>query len=959
MKRRTRHNTILVLVSAVVGIVLLLTANIFAATSVNGSLALGVDGLEVTWTGSQGKKGGLGNGEDGTASVEVQTAPSFKANVKSSKRTPLLGGVSYPEGSSVSITLKNVCGKNAKLHFEYSCADASNGTVSVSKNGTALTGTAIDEELSNGEFIVISISTGKDVKGYNGVNLYVNELQFIPQNTRTVSFLPGEHGSYKVDGVLVDSVKEYTRASTEAYTVNLTPDSGYTFVGWRNTGTGLYISYSEDLLYIAEDCTIKPFFAPNDLAQFEVEGQVFIDLNKADEYAVQQGSNKILLRRTGSVPAADTAYIISSGITLLIPYSESTDINTTEPLTVTASAGTQKPYKQMKVAKGATIEVLGSINVNGRVLENKSIPTGPYGLITLEEGSRIVLKSGANLYCWGYINGNGLVDAEKGSNVYECFQLNGWRGGQATVDMIGQSKRKVFPVNQYYIQNVEATLKLNYGATEYVYASVTVNKSQKKATEKFISSESGMFQLKEEGSSFIKRYIPETDRMELQIDGTFEINTITMNFGGSYTLASQKFPLPINSNFTVIINSGTTTAIADQDLAMLPGAELIVAKGAILNINSVMYVYDQDDWGDGYAYTARLLPVTYATTTHKKRTEADLIDAKIDVNGIINISEDGSKGRLFTTSGGSNIISSQGNGVIKFKTATDNSTSTYQATQTSNSLGIVSVTYHEIFCTTAKLLNGDGSYTVTTDAKGPENGKPGWSYTYLTTDPEYAEYTDTNVYKNMWYRYRVIYKINGQPKVKYITTDSDTFVLDQNIPLTGDKIPVVTTNNATATLDTKNRQIVLSGIYGDCIVEFTSETVYKINVSWTGNLNFEYKPNIYRWDATTMRYIREQEAGWRSDNPTVTVTNDKESGSTGTIQAKIDYNKGQDYRVLDMLFTIGDNTTPVPNSAVMAAALAPGNSVTAKMQMDDKKIPSSPINRAVVGKVTLTLTTAD
>ena len=854
----------------------------------------------------------------------------------------------------MSVTLKNVCGKKAKLNFKYSCKDAANGTVLISKNGTALTGTEIDEELGNGESIVISLSTAADQKGYNGVNLSVFDLMLIPQDTITASFLPGKHGSYKVDGVLVDSKKDYTRASTEAYTVNLTPDSGYTFVGWRDTVTGLYISYSEDLLYIKADGTIQPIFAPNGLAQFQVEDQVFIDLNAANEYAVQQGSNKILLRRTGSVPAADTAYIISSGITLLIPYSESTDINTTEPLTVTKSAGAQGAYRQMKVAKGATIEVLGSINVNGRVLENMSIPTGQYGLITIEEGSRIVLKSGANLYCWGYINGNGMVYAEKGSNVYECFQLTGWRGGQSAANMIGQSKKMVFPVNQYYIQNVEATLKLNYGATEYIFASVTVSDSQKKTTQKFISNGSGMFQLKEEGSSLIKRYIPETDRMEFQIDGGFEISTITMDFGGSYTLASKKFPLPINCNFSIIINSGTTTVTSVQDLAMLPGSELIVAKDAILNINSKMYVYDQDNWGD-YAYNKKLRPVGYATTPHKTRTEADLIDAKIDVNGIINISEEGAKGRLFTTSGGANITSSQGNGVINFKTATDNSITTYQATQKTGALNIITVEYHEIACTTAKLRNGDGSYLETTGAKGPENGKPGWSYTYLTTDPEYVQHTDTSVYKDMWYRYRVIYKVNGHTTVKYITTDSDTFDLDQNIPLTGDKTPVVTTNNATATLDTTSRKIVLSEINGDCIVEFTSETVYKINVSWTGNLNFEYKPNIYKWDATTMCYVREQEAGWRSNEPMVTVTNDRESGSTGNIRAQIDYNKEQAYSDLDMLFTIGDSTTP--NSVTMSDKLIPGKSVTAKMQMD--KIPSSSIKGAIVGRVTLTLTTAD
>ena len=836
--------------------------------------------------------------------------------------------------------------------------------------------------------VKVEVTGNRNGLGCNpGVKVTINNIKLEQIVNKTeVTFVPGQHGSYTVDGNAITAETKMAKESTEGYVVSAKADAGYSFYGWKNLTTGDIDSRkAEDSLYFSKSSRVQPVFFPTGLAVFGVGSELFSDLNDANTYANSQTSNKtIVLLQSGTLSGDAT---ISKGNLLLIPYNNIASANASStPDAVDSAFVTPTHFRTLTIPDGVTLTVNGDINVNGQVLKLRSYPTGPHGLITLKENGKIVLNSGANLYCWGYINGEGKVIANSGSYVYECFQLRGWRGGTVTSGMLG-NKQGVFPINQYYIQNIEAELCIKSGATESVYASVTVTVStafgeivqQAAVTDVLVGTDKGLFRLT--SGSLSKKYIPSEDRMQFTAEGEMAISAFSLQLKtsvGDYTLDTEKYALPIHGGFSVHIKSGTTTIPSTQKIALLPGAELTVAKGATLNANSDMFVYDRDQWAGSsvvspsdsvaaerkYAYTADLLPASYATTRKEKdkRTAAKLTDAKIDVNGTINIS-----GHLYTTakdtnnsgetSDGANITSSLGGGEINFLTNTQNTENTHQVRQGGDKGKTIS--YDTIACTTAKLRNGDGSYLETTGAKGPENGKPGWSYTYLTTDPEYVQYTNTNAYKDMWYRYRVIYKVNGHTTVKYITTDSDTFDLDPNIPLTEDKTPVVTTNNATATLDTAKRKIVLSGIYGDCIVEFTSETVYKINVSWTGNLNFEYKPNIYKWDATKMCYVRDpsQEAGWISDNPTVTVTNDRESGSTGNIQAKIDYNKERAYSDLDMLFTIGNSTTAVPNSAVMAETLAPGSSVMAKMQMD--KIPSSSINRAVVGRVTLTLTTAD
>lgn len=971
IRRKHRSGFLVAAICAFACSIFLLAVSVFAA-GVSGNLTnLTVESLSASYSGNKSEGSSGWRKKDGEVTVSGEGS-SITAIVKSSRN----GSFSYSYVESyATIKLKNEYASDAWLKFDLTVSGDSNSTVTV--NGNAKSSGHIEIKLSGGSSAEIKIVSSTKREGHDsGITVGINglELEKIEANVST-TFLPAEHGKYSVDGTYVTTATPFAKKSTESYAVSATADTGYRFFGWKNITTGSYMSFNaDDSLYFSEDSKAWAVFVPKDSAVFGVGNEVFADLNEADEHAKTQENNRVIvLLQSGTLPADAT---VSVGNTLLIPYNAAASLNASEtPDAVDATFVKPTHFRTLTISDGVTLTVNGNINVNGQVLQLQSIPTGPHGLITLEENGKIVLNSGANLYCWGYINGEGTVTAKNGAHVYECFQLRGWRGGTVTSGMLGNTE-KVFPLNQFYIQNIEAELCLMSGATESVYASVTVTgpitkeKYQAQVTDVFIGAGKGLFQLK--SGSLSKKYIPDEDRMLFTADGEMNISPFSLKLStilGDYTLETERYVLPIHGGFSVCIKSGKTTIPSNQRVALLPGSELTVAQGAELYVNSEMYIYDRDQWaGKGYGYgfgggyggkaNCDFASVTYATS-RTPRTASSVVDAKVDVNGTVYVN--GAKGKLYTTkqnstseTDGANITSSQGGGKIVFKSSADDATKdpiTYQYVQGADK------PYSQIHCDPAKLLNGDGTYLETAGAKGPENGKPGWSYTYLTTDPEYEKYTDTNAYKDMWYRYRVIYKVNGQTTVKYITTDSDTFVLDQNIPLTGDKTPVVTTNNATATLDTTKREIVLSEIKGDCIVEFTSETVYKINVSWTGNLNFEYKPNIYKWDATKMCYVREQKAGWRSDNPTVTVTNDRESGSTGNIQAKIDYIKEQAYSDLDMLFTIGDSTTAVPNSAVMAETLAPGSSVTAKMQMD--KIPSSSINGAVVGKVTLTLTTAD
>lgn len=940
---------------------------------------IGVTNLEATYEWTDNKTTDLFGGD--AAKKDDKTGSGWFSNTVKSYWSSKY----YNHVGEYTLFLTNRYTGKANLSFRYTVSGYGTFTI----NGTTCSGTdqLYSTTLDGGASATISIISAKSKDGGNtGITVKLEKIT-LEEDVKDVSmtFLPPEQGgSYSVDGEAITANTVRNKKSNQTYRLVATPNTGYVFVGWmgwKKEDTKAYLSNERDWTKaFGEDMKIRPVFVSENSAQFGVGNERFFDLNQANNHAAKQSNKTIVLLKEG--PLLKDTYTISSGVTLLIPYDDSASLNTDSPK-LTESNGERKVFRKLTIPSGATINVDGAICVNGQVLQNKSIPTGPYGLITVESGAQINLNKGANLYCWGYINGDGNVIAKNGSTVYECFQMTGWRGGTASQTMLNKDQA-VFLLNQYYIQNVESALTFMYGATEKIYASVTLLKMKAEATESFIAKGAGLFQLTDENSSLTKKYDPKTDRMVFTVNGNMTISSIDLELSvllQKVSLKSREYVLPIHGGFTVNISSGTTTidgpntSISKKDkgqrVCWLPGSELIVAKGATLNVNSDMFVYDRDQWVGSsvvdandpvaaerkYAYNADLLPVSYVTTPRNKRTADKLTDAKVDVNGTINIS-----GHLYTTardtnnsgeiSDGANITSSLGEGVINFLTNTKNTENTYQVRQGGKEGKEIS--YDTISCTSAKLRNandkdGNEQFTLTAGAQA------GWTYTYLTE----ALSANSEKYKDMWYLFKVTYVdvASGKSEVKYITTDSDTFDLDPNIPLTGGKTPVVTTNNATATLDTTSRKIVLSEINGDCIVEFTSETVYKINVSWTGNLNFEYKPNIYKWDATTMCYVREQEAGWRSNEPTVTVTNDRESGSTGNIKADVAFEKKTEFSNSDlgMNFTIGESTTP--NSVTMSDKLIPGKSVTAKMQLTGAPTGLASGANLTIGTVKIILTT--
>ncbi len=637
-------------------------------------------------------------------------------NAWSASGTQIIGKARSTSGSGCgggnnyrsTLTITNKKTTKATLSFDYTVV-VSEGTILVDNTKTTSSGSFSKELVAGGtvEVEIESGSTSADTK------ITMTNVKLVADVSATVTFRPSENGSYTVDGKTITEVYTKTQSSTTPYQVVATPAAGYRFMGWYDVTSGKCISTdAKTALNFDSNRTITARFASETAALFETGGQRFDDLNEAIAEAQKKLPAIITLAESGKITGN---YTIPSKVTLLIPFDEAKTCYTSTPTAIT-STPTAKPFRtltmaadsSLTLASGAAISVGGQYYAGGGGQSGQMV--GPYGYIKMESGSAIDVQSGASLYAWGFISGSGAVTVQSGGSVYEWYQILDFRGGSASSAM----GNKVFPFSQYAVQNVEVPLTLHAGASETVYTAVYAIRKINPTSIPFIGDK-GMFKLV--SGSLTKAYDGATDRIHYTIDGVAEVNSLNLKLAGA-SVSSSSYVLPFTNNMTVDLTSGSKLSI-NQTAALLPGVETTIAKGAELVVSSgkSIYIYDRDEWvTQDFVTGGKFKAVLYAPGKHYNRTDADLKDVKMDVNGSVT-----AIGAIYTTAGGADICSSAGTGVYNQQGTPGTEPKTYQYTQIKSS-----VTAHEIPITAAKLKNADGGYTETNNTVA----KAGDTFTY-------------------------------------------------------------------------------------------------------------------------------------------------------------------------------------------------------------------------------------
>ena len=604
-----------------------------------------------------------------------------------------VGGTCSDTSYKSTLTIKNNKATKATLSFAYAI-EQNSGTIQVA--GTAVTTNGkFSKELAPNDSIKVYIKSGSTT----ATKITMTNVALVSDVTATATFVPAENGTYTVGGKAVTEEYSNTQSSMTAYQVVATPADGYQFLGWYNLTTGKCIATAATTaLNIESDCTITAKFVSKSLALFETGGQPFDDLNKAVAYAQANSQSKITLATDGSISGT---YTIPAGITLLIPFDEAGTLYTDAPAAIRTTPAS-KPFRTLTMSEGTSITVNGAISLGGRYFAagggQQGRPVGDYGYIKMADNSSITVKNGGNLYAWGFISGSGSILAESGATVYEFYQIADFRGGSASSNM----GNKVFPFSQYFVQNIEVPLTLNAGANEIVFSGVYAMSTTYATSIKFIG-DNGMFKVV--SGSFTKDYDEKTDRLIFTVNGEAELNTLALKLA-SMSVNSANYVLPITNNISINIQSGKVTI--NQDTALLAGVEVNIAEGADLTVSNgkTIYVYDADEWNsDNFVWgPCKFKSVAYAPGKAYNRSNNDLVDAKMDVNGSVT-----AIGGIYTTKGGADICSSNGTGKYIQQSTPGKATATYQYNANGNSAVTIPIT-------PAKLRNADDSYTETANA---------------------------------------------------------------------------------------------------------------------------------------------------------------------------------------------------------------------------------------------------
>ncbi|MBE6985140.1 MAG: hypothetical protein E7434_05980, partial [Ruminococcaceae bacterium] len=710
---------------AAMALVLAMILSLIPAVSAAGTLTASDANIGLSWTDA--------SSSSGSASWSISSDDTITGTAKGYKVMSILSRT-----VTTTLTITNNYTDARTLSFSYTLSGGGSVAISV---GSMADG-KYSNEIAAGSTAVITLTSPS---GTSTNTLTISGIQLIGSSEVTSTFNPATNGSYTVNGTAITEATSFSQAANIAYTLAATPASGYVFFGWWSESQSKYVSYEQSAsLTFAADPQLTAKFIANTVALFSVGNEKFDDLTAACTYASSAATKTIVLLNNGVVSGSHT---IPAGVTLLVPYNSANTLITSKASSI-GYTGTQLvsavnnqwetpyAYRTLTLAENAAITVNGAISVGGRhsqavghfnYVQPGGGPSGPCGFINMGAGSNITVNSDAALYAWGYVVGSGSVMVKDGGSVYENFQFMGFRGGTATSAMATDGR--VFPFNQYYVQNVEVATTYETGASEYVATSVFMQKSEGTATVKFIG-EDGMF-IPTSGS-FTKKYDGSTDRLILTVEGDIALNSLSMAMQVGLTkidIDSSKYALPITSNISINLISGTTTI--NQDVELLPGVEVTVGKDATLALSTGttesnvfagrfnVIAYDADEWTygidstgaivEGLNYTRskdnrRLAPIPYAYARTYDRQESDLKDVIVDINGTLV-----TDGYLYTTAGGASIISSEGTGKFVMNNGSGIDEYTQQALNDADN----NPAYYSIPIYPAWLKNADGSYTKT------------------------------------------------------------------------------------------------------------------------------------------------------------------------------------------------------------------------------------------------------
>lgn len=248
----------------------------------------------------------------------------------------------------------------------------------------------------------------------------------------------------------------------------------------------------------------------------------------------------------------------------------------------TEIAGKEIKYCTLTIPQNITMNVLGKVLINsvvgrpggGNYDQNIS---GGYAEIILD--GTIEVGAYGMLDCCGYISGNGQVNANASSTVYDLYVVKSWRGGsQAAIVTLDEG---IYPMNEYECRNIQVPVRIDsratYAGTVKMYAGGGFNRTRFPQFDK----NNGLIRINDGGYA-IKTLDKDTGRSAIDIYGGAEASHSSLNIVGT-DLSTKDYLYPINGIMTINLHKGSY--VINDDFKFLTGSELNLLESSTLIIN--------------------------------------------------------------------------------------------------------------------------------------------------------------------------------------------------------------------------------------------------------------------------------------------------------------------------------------------------------------------------------------
>jgi len=379
---------------------------------------------------------------------------------------------------------------------------------------------------------------------------------------------------YRYGAIPDDSAINTERASDSS--------ASYIFNGWDKE----LVPVSGDVTYTAQ------FTKRYEAALINADGTVRATYSEL-AYALKNVPPGSVLRLEADATLTENLWI-PAGVTLVLPCMDddpgyvmrnSGKLAFNPDGTDTSGAVGQGPnaklYRALNIPSNIQVVVQGAILVNavtGRPSAGNydMDVTGGYSQIQLD--GTIVVADGGKLDCFGYVKGEGTLIATSGGTVGDLYIVRHWRGGTHGLAMFEED---VYPMNEADCRNIEANLKIEYGAKldglVKMYAGGTYNYTRFPQ----VDSSNGLIRLAGRSSFVVRSYDAVNEREVYEISGGANFAASTLTIVG-VPLTSSDFLYPIDGDMDFILKKGDYSFV--NDYKVMPGATMTVAGNATLTI---------------------------------------------------------------------------------------------------------------------------------------------------------------------------------------------------------------------------------------------------------------------------------------------------------------------------------------------------------------------------------------